>query len=106
MGGAHVSMRGEGEGKSAKGATRRRKCILMNAPKSFGLVGPGERWRPMGRGGSAWVELDRPGQIPREDSNEKMIFEFQWNLKFDKALGNSGRRFMRNLDMRVFPKFF
>jgi hypothetical protein len=56
--------RGERGGKSGeKGATRRRKCILKNAPKALVLAGPGEgRW-PMGRGGQVSAELGRSGQI-------------------------------------------
>jgi hypothetical protein len=37
---AHVSARGEREGKSMKGATRRRKQIPKNAPKALRSVGP------------------------------------------------------------------
>jgi hypothetical protein len=33
-------------------------------------------------------------------------FEFQMNLDFGKTLMNFTRRFRRNLDMRIFLKFF
>jgi hypothetical protein len=42
----------------------------------------------------------------RRDSNRKLIFEFQLNLNFGKTWRNSSRRSRRNLDMRIFPKFF
>jgi hypothetical protein len=58
----------------------------------------GEGWAGTGRAGL--VGLD-----PREDSNEKLIFEFQLNLDFGKTLRNFTRRFRRNREMRIFPKF-
>jgi hypothetical protein len=33
-------------------------------------------------------------------------FEFLKNIDFGKTLRNFIRRFRRNLDMRIFPKFF
>jgi hypothetical protein len=48
-----------------------------------------------------WAGLD-----PRGDFKWNMIFEFQMNLDFGKTLRISIRRFRRNLDMRIFPKFF
>jgi hypothetical protein len=33
-------------------------------------------------------------------------FEFQMNLDFGKTLRKFTRRFRRNLDTRIFPKFF
>jgi hypothetical protein len=55
-------------------------------------------------GGSAWGKLGQLGQILGEGSME-LIFEFQMNLEFGKTLRNFTRRFRRNLDMRIFPKF-
>jgi hypothetical protein len=55
-----------------------------------------------------WANLGRAGPVgpdPREDSNEKLIFEFQMTLEFDSTLRNFTRRFRSNLDMRIFPKF-
>jgi hypothetical protein len=43
MGGARMSVSGEREGKSKKGATRQRKHILKNAPKALLLIGLSER---------------------------------------------------------------
>jgi hypothetical protein len=42
----------------------------------------------------------------REDSNKDLIFEIQLNLDFGKILENSTKRSRRNLDVRIFPKFF
>jgi hypothetical protein len=36
----------------------------------------------------------------------ELIFKFQWILEFGKTLRNSTMRFWKNLDMRIFPKFF
>jgi hypothetical protein len=46
------------------------------------------------------------GLDPREDSNEKLIFKLEMNSKFGRTLRNFTRRFRRNLDMMIFPKFF
>jgi hypothetical protein len=43
---------------------------------------------------------------PRGDFVWILIFEFQMNLDFGKTLRISIRRLKRNLDMRIFPKFF
>jgi hypothetical protein len=105
MGRARMSTSGEREGNLAKGATWWRKHIPKNAPKAHGPVGPGERQQSARRGGTSRVELGWPGRILKDDSNGKMIFEFQWNLKLGKTLRNSTRRFRRNLEKRVFLNF-
>jgi hypothetical protein len=46
------------------------------------------------------------GPGPRKNSNGKIIFGFQLSLDFGKTLRNYTMRFKRNLDMRIFPKFF
>jgi hypothetical protein len=55
-------------------------------------------------GGAGWH--GRAGTVPRGDFKWKLIFEFQINLDFGKTLRISTRRFRRNLDVRIFPKFF
>jgi hypothetical protein len=42
---------------------------------------------------------------PMEDSNKSLIFEFQGVLEFGRTWRNSKKRFRRNLDMGIFPKF-
>jgi hypothetical protein len=98
-GGPRMSARGERKGKPAKGATRWRYTKGTRVGwAEWEAVTYGE-----GRGGWSWAGRDEfLGKIQME----KMIFEFHWNLKFGKTLGNCTRRFKRNLDMRVFPKFF
>jgi hypothetical protein len=49
-----------------------------------------------------WAGVGRARPDPREDSNEKLIFEFQINLEFGRTLKNFTRRFRRNLDTRIF----
>jgi hypothetical protein len=57
--------------------------------------------------GANGTRARRAGWVrPQEEFKWKLIFEFQLNLNFGKTLGNSIRRFRRNLDMRIFPKFF
>jgi hypothetical protein len=48
----------------------------------------------------------RAGLDPGGDFESKLIFEFRMNLDIGKNLRISIRRFRRNLDMRIFPKFF
>jgi hypothetical protein len=45
------------------------------------------------------------GPDPREDSNKSLSFKFQGFLEFGKTWRNSIRRFRRNLDMGILPKF-
>jgi hypothetical protein len=84
---ANMSTGGEREHNLAKGATQRTKCIPKNAPKALRPVGPGERWRPMGRGRQARAELGRPGRIPREDSNGKNDFRISMEFEIWQDFG-------------------
>jgi hypothetical protein len=43
---------------------------------------------------------------PRRKFRQDLIFEIQMNLDFGKTLRISTMTFRRNLDMRMFPKFF
>jgi hypothetical protein len=42
----------------------------------------------------------------RPNVKEKNFRIKNWIFEFTKALKNCGRRFRRNFDMRIFPKFF
>jgi hypothetical protein len=42
----------------------------------------------------------------RPNVKEKNFRIKNWIFEFTKALENYGRRFRRNFDMRIFPKFF
>jgi hypothetical protein len=42
----------------------------------------------------------------RPNVKEKNFRIKNWIFQFTKALENCGRRFRRNFDMRIFPKFF
>jgi hypothetical protein len=78
----------------------------VNVPKARGLAGPVRKVMPCGEG---WADAGRAGPTgpnPKKDSNEILIFEFQLNLDLGKTWRNSSRRFRRNLDMWIFPKFF
>jgi hypothetical protein len=72
----------------------------MGRPGDFGLRGRRGRWAGWARGqaarGVGWAE----NQEKKKFSNENWIF------KFTKALKICRRRFRRNFDMRIFPKFF
>jgi hypothetical protein len=68
-------------------------------------------WAKRG-GGDLRRKVDQRGRAgltgldPSRRFKRKLIFEFQMNLDFGKNLWISTRRLRRNLDMRIFPKFF
>jgi hypothetical protein len=104
--GAHMAVTGE-----KKGIT-----TGMHKPKEkthFGEYAKVSRadWAEWGGGGQRG-KAGRRGRVgpvgpdPRRGFKWKLIFEFQINLDFGKPLRNSIKRFRRNLDMRIFPKFF
>jgi hypothetical protein len=102
MGGAHVSARGERGCKSGERHHLAEKAYSVECAKGAQanwarqeVVACGEGRAGVGRAGPV-------GLNPMEHSNGKLIFEFQWNLKFGKTLGNSTRRFRRNLNMGIF----
>jgi hypothetical protein len=65
----------------------------------FGLRGRRGQWAGWARG--------RVGRkVGRTENKEKGIFELKIRFFFTKALENYRRRFRRNFDMRIFPKFF
>jgi hypothetical protein len=67
-----------------------------------------KQW-PAGRGRLARRRAGPAGSARpnhRRDSNGNDFFQFQMNLEFGNTLRISTRRFRRNLDMRIFPKFF
>jgi hypothetical protein len=87
----------------AECATQRGKHNPGTVPKALGLsweAAIGEARRA----GMRQVGLARPD--PGEISNGKTNFEFQLNSDFGMTLGNFIRRFIRNLDMRIFAKLF
>jgi hypothetical protein len=46
------------------------------------------------------------GPDSRRDSYWNLIFQFSMVLEFGKSLRNYARKFRRNLDLGIFPKFF
>jgi hypothetical protein len=71
-----------------------------------GLNGPVEeatayenRWAGAGDNGPT-------GPDHKEDSNKKRSLNFNEFLEFGRTWRNFTRRFRRNLDMGIFPKFF
>jgi hypothetical protein len=91
---------------SLEGTNQKGKCIRCGRhlhTGQTGRLGEAAAWEE----GWAGVGKAEPvGPDPMEDSNEKLIFKFQMNLEFGKTLRNFTRRFRRNLDIRIFPKFF
>jgi hypothetical protein len=65
----------------------------------FGLRGRCGRWAGWARG--------RTGHgVGRAESKEKNFRIKNWIFEFTKALEICRRRFRRNFDMKIFPKFF
>jgi hypothetical protein len=71
--------------------------------EGFGLRGKGGRWGWLCQRPSGPVRL--AGR--KREMNRKKDFQIQnWIFEFNKALEIRSRRFRRNLDTRIFPKFF
>jgi hypothetical protein len=62
------------------------------------------------RGGMAWASWQaKAGGVGRPaglNSEEKFFSNKNWIFEFTKTLEICRRRFRRNFDMRIFPKFF
>jgi hypothetical protein len=84
----------------------KRKHLSLNAPTRLGSA------RQSGEAASYEARRAGVGRVgpagpdPRRDFKCKLIFKFHMSLDFGKTLRMSIRRFRRNLNMRVFPKFF
>jgi hypothetical protein len=65
-----------------EGVNQRKKYILRNTPKArAGQAGRQREWWPVEEAGGT-MKLSQLGRIPRGNSKEKYIFEFQRLLKF------------------------
>jgi hypothetical protein len=51
------------------------------------------------------VQWPRPVGLIKQKNQNGFIFEFKYISEFGKTLKNFTRRFRRNLDTRIFPKF-
>jgi hypothetical protein len=75
--------------------------------------GPAERPRPSGKKGSGWLERKkRMGRCWAERmdgpdvTGKKILFRIKFDFEYTMALEICTRRFRRNFDMKIFPKFF
>jgi hypothetical protein len=69
------------------------------ARDGFGLRGQRDQWAGWARG--------RVGRmVGRAEIKKKNFLIKNWIVEFTKALEICRRRFRRNFDMRIFPKFF
>jgi hypothetical protein len=71
----------------------------MGRPGDFGLRGRRGRW-------AGWARGQVGRGVGRAKNQKKEISELKLDFKFIKALEICRRRFRRNFDMRIFPKFF
>jgi hypothetical protein len=104
--GAHMSVTRE----RSAGADGRRnpegKHTLTRAPTAHRPGGPAGRSGGL-RGGLGQLGVSWAGWVRHKiEFKWKFDFEFQMNLDFGRNLRNCTRRFRRNLDMGIFPKFF
>jgi hypothetical protein len=101
--GACVSVREEREGESGQWCNIEGKAYSIEYAKGAWATWAGEGCSGLRRGASRreanWSGSQ--GKIQME-----LIFECQMNLEFGKTLKNFTRGLRRNLDTRIFPKFF
>jgi hypothetical protein len=71
----------------------------VNVPRPFGSTRLSWEVTAYEASWAVWVG-------PRREFKCKFDFKFQMNLKFGRTLRNFTRRFRRNLDIKIFPKFF
>jgi hypothetical protein len=89
-----------------EGEIQRGKHTLTRAPMTRGPSGLARQSGGL-QGGLGWFRVSWAGWAgPRREFKWKFDFEFQMNLDFGRTLRNFVRRFRRNLEMRIFPKFF
>jgi hypothetical protein len=102
----HMSVTREREGSVAGWCKPKEKAHSCEGTMGrVGLLDQRGRWRPgKGSGPARLPGMTRPES--KESLTSDLIFEFQWILEFSKTLRNFTRRFRRNFDMRIFPKFF
>jgi hypothetical protein len=84
------------------------KMYYQEYAEAFGPTRPGEGQSGLQRGGERgdWLAIKEDWVGPQGRFKETLIFEFQKDLDFDKTERNCIRRFRRDLDMGIFPKFF
>jgi hypothetical protein len=75
------------------------KCILRERHGHASQMGRLSRAGACKQGGLA-------GPDPRRRFNKCLVFEFLGFLKFGRTWRNFTKRFGRNLDMGILPKFF
>jgi hypothetical protein len=100
-----MSVIGKRENALVKGCNLAQKAHSAEYAKGTRLTRPAKEAVACG-GGMGWLGgLGRLGRTPRRIKWEFDV-EFQLNLDFGMTFRNSTRRFRRNFDMKIFPKFF
>jgi hypothetical protein len=105
-GGTHALVRGEREGaEDGRRESKKKTYSVKYAKGTRGLSEPMRGMMACEQGGPA----RRPGLaglISIGKIQRVLIFEFKLISEFGKTLRISTRRFRRNLDTLIFPKFF
>jgi hypothetical protein len=84
-------------------ANSKERRLLANTPR---LLGPNGLNTDTTACGLKQAGAGEAGLDPRRKFRWDLIFEIQMNLNFGRTLRISKKRFRRNLDMWIFPKFF
>jgi hypothetical protein len=104
--GAHMSVTGVEKRRNSGICRPEGKAPFSGCAKAFrdgwAKRGCGDLRGEVGQHGASWAGWAGP----RREFKWKFDSEIQMNLEFGRTLRNFTRRFRRNLDMRIFPKFF
>jgi hypothetical protein len=107
---ARLTERREGEATSSEGANEKGKRTPAETPSTHGLDGlaRGGFGLQGQRGQRGWLGKRSSGPEGRPGRKQgKRISELKnWIFEFSKALEICRRRFRRNFDMGIFPRFF
>jgi hypothetical protein len=102
----HMSVTGEEKRRNVGIHRPERKAPFSECAKAFrdgwAKRGGDDLRGEVGQHGASRADWGRP----RREFKWKFDFEIQMNLEFGKTLRNLIGRFRRNLDMKIFPKYF
>jgi hypothetical protein len=108
-GGAQLTERRGRGGRLGKAQSERENVFPVKTRSTRGLDGPAGTVLTYGdgaAGGLAGPEAERAARLAGLKAMKHGFSIKNWIFEFTKALEICRRRFRRNFDMRIFPKFF